>query len=62
MTASVFKTVPITERVSLRLNLDAFNVFNHPGLQMPNGTTGLIDLRYSGQGARTLQYSMRLSW
>ena len=62
VTASVFKSVPITERVNLRVNLDAFNVFNHPGLQMPNSTTGLIDLRYSGQGARVLQYSMRLSW
>src|SRR5205823_10385749 len=28
LTASIYKTVPITERVSLRLNLDAFNVLN----------------------------------
>ena len=31
-TASLFKSVPITERVVLRINLDAFNVFNNPGL------------------------------
>ncbi len=62
MNASVYKSIPVTERVNLRLNLDAFNVFNQPGLGMPNSTTGLIDLRYSGQGARVLQYSLRLSW
>lgn len=60
--ASLYKTIPITERVNVRLNLDAFNVFNHPGLTMPNSGTGLIDLRFSGQGARVLQYSLRLSW
>jgi hypothetical protein len=62
MNASLYKTIPITERVNLRFNLDAFNVFNQPGLPMPNSTTGLIDLRSSGQGARTLQYSLRLTW
>jgi hypothetical protein len=62
MTASLYKTVPITERVKLRLNLDAFNVFNQPGLPLPDSTTGILSLRTSAQGARTLQYSARLSW
>lgn len=62
MNASVYKTVPIKERVNLRLSLDAFNVFNHPGLGMPSSSTGLIDLRYSGQGARVMQYALRLTW
>ena len=62
MNASLYKTIPITERVNLRFNLDAFNVFNQPGLPMPNGSTGLIDLRSSGQGARVMQYSLRLTW
>jgi hypothetical protein len=29
--ASIFKTIPITERVKARLNADFFNVLNHPG-------------------------------
>jgi hypothetical protein len=62
MTASLFKTVPITERVKLRLNLDAFNVFNQPGLPLPDAATGILSLRTSAQGARTLQYSARLTW
>ena len=62
MTASLFKTVAITERVSLRLNLDAFNVLNQPGLSLPDSTTGILSLRTSAQGARTMQYTARFSW
>lgn len=61
LTASVYKLIPITERVSIRLNLDAFNVLNQPGLPLPSGE-GIISLRTSAQGARTLQYTMRLTW
>ncbi|MEP6716767.1 MAG: hypothetical protein ABJC09_14445, partial [Terriglobia bacterium] len=61
LTASVYKLIPITERVSMRINLDAFNVLNHPGLPLPNGE-GIISLRTSAQGARTMQYTMRLTW
>jgi len=62
MTASLYKAVPITERVTLRLNLDAFNVFNQPGLPLPDSTTGILSIRTSAQGARTLQYTARLTW
>jgi hypothetical protein len=62
MNASVYKTIPITERVHLRINLDAFNVFNQPGLPLPDPTTGILSLRTSGQGARVLQYTGRLTW
>jgi hypothetical protein len=62
MNASIYKTVPITERVHLRINLDAFNVFNQPGLPLPDPTTGILSLRTSGQGARVLQYTARLTW
>ena len=61
LTASVYKMIPITEKVSVRLNLDAFNVLNQPGLPLPSGE-GIISLRTSAQGARTLQYTMRLTW
>ena len=61
LTASVYKLIPITEKVSVRFNLDAFNVLNQPGLPLPSGE-GIISLRTSAQGARTLQYTMRLTW
>ena len=34
--AGLIKNFPITERVNLRLNVDAFNVLNHPGLRIPS--------------------------
>ena len=61
LTASVYKLIPITERVSLRINLDAFNVLNQPGLPLPGGD-GIISLRTSAQAARTMQYTARLTW
>ena len=61
LTASIYKTVKITERVSLRVNLDAFNVLNQPGLNLP-GSDGILSLRTSAQGARTMQYTARLTW
>ena len=61
LTASIFKNIPITERVTFRINLDAFNVLNQPGMNLP-GTDGIISLRTSAQGARTLQYTARLTW
>jgi len=47
--------------MSVRFNLDAFNVLNQPGLPLPSGE-GIISLRTSAQAARTLQYTMRLTW
>jgi len=61
--ASLFKIIPVNERVSLRLNIDFFNVFNMPGIpKTPNSTTGLIDAQLSGNGARALQFGLRLNW
>lgn len=62
MNASLYKSVAITERVKLRINLDAFNVFNQPGLNLPDPNTGILSLRTSAQGARVLQYTVRLNW
>jgi hypothetical protein len=61
LSASLYKTVNLTERVRLRLNLDAFNVLNQPGIGTPS-TEGIISLRNSAQGARVLQYTARLTW
>jgi hypothetical protein len=60
--ASLYKSIPINERIGLRLGVDAFNVFNQPGLSLPDTTTGILSLRTSAQGARTLQYTARLTW
>ncbi len=38
--ASIFKVFPITERVNLRINTDAFNVFNHQGYNNPSANNG----------------------
>jgi hypothetical protein len=61
VSGSVYKSVAITERVKLRINLDAFNLLNQPGIGTPS-TEGIISLRNSAQGARVLQYTARISW
>lgn len=60
--ASLFKTVPVTERVMLRLNADFFNVLNTPG--NPNLASGsyILSTVTSGQTARELQLTLRLTW
>ena len=55
------KNVPITETVNLRLSLDTFNALNQPGLNLPGGD-GILSLRTSAQGARTMQYTARFTW
>jgi hypothetical protein len=60
--ASLFKAFRITERTSIRLNLDAFNVLNNPSLVKPDMSTGMLTLRDSGVGARQLQATLRLIW
>jgi len=60
--ASLFKTIPITERFRARLNADFFNVLNHPGNPNTLGSTGILSTRNSGQGPRTLQLTLRLTW
>ena len=62
MDASIFKNVPITERVNIRVNADFFNVFNSPGNPNSVGSTGMLATRNSGMGARVVQLSARLTW
>ncbi len=62
MNSSLFKVIPITERVRLRLNMDAFNVFNMPGTPLPNAGTGVLLLRTSSNGPRQLQWTLRLTF
>lgn len=61
--ASLFKVIPVNERVFFRLTIDFFNVFNVPGIpKTPDATTGLIDAQVSGNGSRTMQFGLRLTW
>ncbi len=59
--ASAFKVISIKERLQLRFNLDAFNVFNMPGTPLPAGN-GLISLETSNNAPRELQWTVRLTW
>jgi hypothetical protein len=62
MDASLFKNVSLHDRLRLRFNIDFFNVFNHPGNPAAIGGDGILDTRASGNPARVLQLTMRLSW
>lgn len=59
---SLFKTIPITERVFVRFNADFFNVFNVPGNPNSINSNGMLSTRNSANGARELQLTLRLSW
>jgi hypothetical protein len=60
--ASMFKSIPINERFRVRINVDFFNELNHPGNPNSVGSTGMLSTRNSGNSARTLQLTGRLSW
>jgi hypothetical protein len=65
---SLFKVFPITERTSLRFNLDAFNAFNVQGFTNPGTTDGVEQIVPGGAGAsskngpREIQLSLRLNF
>jgi hypothetical protein len=60
--ASLFKFVKIKEKVTLRFNVDFFNVFNNPNNPTSVAATGVLSTRNSGSAARVMQLSARLSW
>jgi Carboxypeptidase regulatory-like domain/TonB dependent receptor len=59
---SLFKYFTITERIRLRMSGDFFNVFNHPTLNNPNATTGLINLSSQANSPRIIQVGARLEF
>jgi hypothetical protein len=62
MSASAFKSVRLTERFLMRINVDFLNnVFNMPGTSTPGGD-GVATSRYSANSPRVLQLTARLSW
>jgi hypothetical protein len=60
--ASLFKFTRITEQVTLRFNVDFFNVFNNPNNTKAIGGDGVLATRNSGSGARVTQLGLRLIW
>jgi len=64
---SLFKVFPITERVNLRVNIDAFNALNVQGYNNPNGTDGTEAVEPNGVSnsyntPRQVQFTMRLTF
>ena len=59
---SLYKVFSITERVRLRVNVDAFNAFNIQGRVNPNTTDGTESLQTSYWTPRQIQFSARLSF
>jgi hypothetical protein len=59
---SAFKYFSITERIRLRMSGDFFNVFNHPTLNNPNPTTGLINLSSQANSPRIIQVGARVEF
>lgn len=68
--ASLFKLFPITERTNLRLNVDAFNVFNHQNLSTPSSSDGTVCYSAGGVGCssstfnvpRQIQVTLRINY
>jgi len=62
MDASLFKQIPIRERLKARFAVDFFNVLNHPGNPSSVTSDGILSTQTSGQNARVMQLSLRVSW
>jgi hypothetical protein len=60
--ASIFKTIPINERIRMRFSADFFNVFNHPGNPNSVNSSGFQSDQASGESARTIKLGLRLNW
>lgn len=45
---AAYKEFSITERVKLRYEADAFNLFNHPSFDTPNNNVSFYGYQYSG--------------
>jgi hypothetical protein len=58
----LFKVFSITERVKLRINVDAFNAFNIQGYKNPNTTDGTQSLQTSYWTPRQIQLTARVTF
>ena len=60
--ASLIKSMHLNERVTLRFNVDFFNVFNHPNNPTGVSGSGVLSTQNSGSPARLTQLALRLTW
>ena len=60
--ASLFKFTNITEKVTLRFNMDFFNVLNNPNDPITVDSLGILTTRNSGSASRVMQITARLIW
>ena len=60
--ASLIKSMHFNERVTLRFNVDFFNVFNHPNNPTGVSGNGVLSTQNSGGPARLTQLALRLTW
>ena len=60
--ASLFKFTNLTEKVTLRFNVDFFNVLNNPNNPTGIAADGIQSVRNSGSAARVTQLTIRLMW
>lgn len=60
--ASLVKSMQLGENMRLRFNADFFNVLNAPGLPSNVGANGVLSTRTSGQPARLIQLTLRVTW
>lgn len=59
---SLFKVFPITEKINLRVNMDAFNALNMQGHNNPDATTGIESLTSSYNTPRQIQLTARFTF
>jgi hypothetical protein len=59
---SLYKVFSLTERVQLRVNVDAFNAFNIQGRVNPNTTDGVESLQTSYWTPRQIQLTARITF
>lgn len=60
--SSLYKTFKLSETMKISVNIDVFNVFNMPGLNAPDGGTGIASARNSFNSPRQIQFTGRFSW
>jgi len=59
---SLYKEFHFTERMRLRVNVDAFNAFNVQGLNNPSSSDGILSLQNSYWTPRQVQLSARFTF
>jgi len=61
---SLFKNIPLDERLKLQIRLEAFNAFNHANFGFPNANINSASVGAIGYAApgRILQVAMKLIW